>query len=73
MVDAVAWTRCSEVLSNLSDPERIALKAVANGVPDTVDRECLDRLHALSLVDYDGNSWRLTANGRVIAQFCARD
>jgi hypothetical protein len=70
MVDAVAWNKCSQVLSSLSVPERIALRSVEKGMAESVDRDCLDRLHALSLVAYDGYAWRLTDNGRAIAQFC---
>ena len=70
MVDGVAWNQCTQILASLSVPERIGLKSVAKGVPDSVSRECLDRLQAIGLVAYDGLTWCVTANGRAIAHFC---
>ena len=59
------------MLASRTLPERIGLKSVAKGVPESVRRECLDRLQAIGDVAYAGHTGRLTDNGRAIAQFCS--
>jgi hypothetical protein len=70
LVDGVAWSQCVQIFASLTVPERIGLKSVLKGVPESVSRECLARLQAIGLVAYDGHTWQLTENGRAIAHFC---
>lgn len=66
----VSWGRCVEIFAALTQEQRSSLKAVASGKPGTVGLAHLGKLKSLGLICSDVRGVSLTADGRVIANFC---
>ena len=61
-----------EVFLALTQGERNALKAVADGMVGTVSIQHLGKLKALELVDHDGRKVALTTEGRAVVALVDR-
>ena len=68
--DGVSWTRCSQILGDLTLEDRQALRAVWADVADVVSPSALVSLRRFGLIKHDGNRWVVTDDGRVVVLWC---
>ena len=67
---AVSWSRCSQVLAELTTDERAGLRAMATANSRALPAQVFAKLKAERLVQYDGKEWTLTDDGRAVAFWC---
>ena len=56
----VSWAQCGEILAEMSNEERLAVKRVAGGKAGSIVAPVLEKLRLLSLVQLNGQMWVLT-------------
>jgi hypothetical protein len=72
LTTSVTWDRYSLVWADLSEAERLALRAIWGEVNEAVAPSVLTSLHELALIKFDGNRWVLTDEGSVVAPLCCQ-
>ena len=66
----VAFGRCAEIFTALTQEQRSSLTAIASFDAGALGDEQLSKLRSQGLIHIDAFGITLTANGRVIAPFC---
>ena len=66
----ISWIQRSQILAELSGEERRAIKRVAAGTLRSIPAPLMNKLRSQRLVQFDGGTWVLTDEGRVISFWC---
>ena len=69
-MSGISWIQCSQILAELSGEERRAVKRVAAGKLRAIPAPLMNKLRSQRLVEFDGRTWVLTDEGRVISFWC---